>query len=88
MKKTLLLPLLFIGLLFIMIDIVKSTHKCKNKVIYRYIPKTFEEEQNSDVMVSDIFKTMFSRPSPWINSITDSENKDKKSINDYYISQS
>ena len=38
--------------------------KCINK-------KTFEEEQNEQILVSDIFKSMFSNPSTWLSSIGD-----------------
>jgi hypothetical protein len=57
------------------------------KIIYRYIPRTFEEEQNEPVMISDIFKTMFSQPEPWIGNINDVDTRKKEAINKYYISQ-
>ena len=45
----------------------KSTFKCPKPIIeYRYIPRTFEEEQNEPVKVSKIFDTMFSSETPWI----------------------
>ena len=59
----------------------------KEKIVYRYIPRTFEEEQNEPVMISDIFKTMFSQPEPWIGNINDVDNRKKEGINKYYISK-
>lgn len=87
-NKSILLLLLFFGSLFVIIEIMKSKHQCKpNKIIYRYVPKTFEEEQNNQPMVSDIFQTMFSQPSPWINSINSHDDRVKEDINAYFISQ-
>lgn len=35
------------------------------KVEYKFIPRTFKEEQESPVKVSEIFSDMFDRQSPW-----------------------
>ena len=87
--KSILLAFLFIGVLLIMVEVISSNKKqCTNeKVVYRYIPRTFEEEQSSPTPVSEIFETMFSQPSPWINSITENDKRFKEKINEYYISQ-
>lgn len=86
--RSLLLFLLFVGLLLMIIEIMKSMNKCKpHKIIHRYVPRTFEEDQENPVMVSEIFKTMFSQPSPWINSIYSHDDRQKEEINNYFISQ-
>lgn len=86
--KTILVILLFIGLMFIIIDIVKSMNKCEpSKIIYKYIPRTFEDEQNNPVMVSDIFKVMFSQPSPWVNTLKSYDEEKRDKINNFFISQ-
>ena len=70
------------------IEIMRSMNECKpQKIIYRYVPRSFEEEQNNPVMVSEIFKTMFSQPSPWIDSINSNDDRKKEEINNYFISQ-
>ena len=62
-----LIILLFISILMISIGWTKSNFKCPKPIIeYRYIPRTFEEEQNEPVKVSKIFDTMFSSETPWI----------------------
>jgi hypothetical protein len=87
-SKHLMVILIFIGILFITISIVKDDQKCQDaKIIYRYIPRTFEEEQNEPVFVSDIFKTMFTQQSPWVASVQNLDTKKKEVMNDYFISQ-
>lgn len=87
-SKHLMVILIFLGILFIVVSIVKDGQKCQNaKIIYRYIPRTFEEEQNEPVFVSDIFKTMFTQQSPWVASVQNLDTKKKEVMNDYFISQ-
>ena len=87
MKLTILF-LVFIGILFMTIDIVKSLNKCKDKqIIYKYIPRSFEEEQDEPVYVSDIFKTMFSQQSPWVYSVQNFDRKKHEDINKFFASQ-
>ena len=59
----------------------------QEKIIYRYIPRTFEEEQEDPVAISDIFETMFSQPSPWVGSIRTYDAKKQEKINKYFVSQ-
>lgn len=87
-SKFLMILLIFIGVLLMTIGLVQTTTQCPNaKIVYRYIPRTFEEEQNEPVYVSDIFKTMFTQQSPWIRSVQDLNMKKTESINKYFISQ-
>lgn len=87
-SKHLMVILIFIGILFITVGVVKDNQKCQDeKIIYRYIPRTFEEEQNEPVFVSDIFKTMFTQQSPWVASVQNLDTKKKENINNYFISQ-
>ena len=51
--------ILYIGILFIVIGYVKQSNKTKTIIEYRYIPKTFEEEQENPTKVGQIFKNMF-----------------------------
>lgn len=83
-----ILVVIFIGILLITINIVNNRKKCeKPKVEYRYIPRTFDEEQAEPVYVSDIFKTMFSQQSPWIFSVQDYDNKKQEAVNKFFINQ-
>lgn len=86
--KSILLFFLFVGLLLMIIEIMRSMNECKpQKIIYRYVPRSFEEDQENPTMVSEIFKTMFSQPSPWIDSINSHDDRKKEEINNYFISQ-
>jgi len=88
--KVIITLLLFLGIIFAIIDIVKidaGLTKKEPRVIYKYIPRTFEEEQEDPVPVSDIFETMFSQPSPWVSSIKSYDIKKQENINSYFISQ-
>lgn len=81
---------LFVGVLFVAVDItrIKAGLTAKEpRVIYRYIPRTFEEEQKNPILVSDIFETMFSQPSPWLQSIRTYDVRKQEKINKYFVSQ-
>ena len=41
-------------------------NSCDNKTIYKFIPRTLNEEQENPQFVSQIFKTMFEQPSVWV----------------------
>ena len=63
-----ILLIIFIGIILVVIDLSRTNMKCPNqKIIYKYIPRTLKEEEESPIYVSDIFNTMFSQPSPWIS---------------------
>lgn len=65
--RFLTLLLFFIGLSFIVIGYVKSSTNCPSpKVEYRFIPRTFQEEQEAPVKPSVIFADMFNKPTPYI----------------------
>jgi hypothetical protein len=88
MTKLIIIFLLFLGILFIAISVTKNTQSCPpTQTVYKYIPRTFEEEQNEPVYVSDIFSDMFSQPSPWMVSIGNIDQRKQEEINKYFISQ-
>jgi hypothetical protein len=64
----LILLLLFIGLLFVSIGWIKSNQSCPAPIVeYRYVPRTFKEEQENPTKVSEIFEDMFNQDTPWMN---------------------
>ena len=88
MKKIIILFIFFIGVLLITISIVRESANCqKERIIYRYIPRSFENEQNNEQDVSDIFNVMFTQPSPWIASVNDVDFRKQEAINKYFVSQ-
>jgi len=76
------------GVLCIVINLVENNKKCsQERIIYRYIPRTFEEDQNEPVYVTDIFHTMFNNPSPWVRSIGNIDRKKLSELNKFFIKQ-
>lgn len=90
MYKAIILVIIFIGILFVAIETTRvqvGLVEQKQKIEYRYIPRTFEEEQKDPVYVSEIFETMFSQPSPWILSVREYDQRKQEKINQYFVSQ-
>ncbi len=58
----------------------------RTKIIYKYIPRTFREEQESPVSVSELFADLFSKSSPWISGF-ELDSFKRTDINKYFISQ-
>lgn len=77
----------FIGTIFLVIYFVKRDAGKNKEIIYKYIPRTLEEEQNEPVFVSEIFKAMFTQPSVWIDAVEEDKKRQTGKFNDYFISQ-
>ncbi len=76
------------GIIFITSSVSKSIgEKTTEKIVYRYIPRTLEEEENEQAYPSEIFATMFTQPSTWIGAINDLDTRKKEAINQYFVSQ-
>lgn len=90
MYKSIIIFIIFLGILLVVIDVVQikaGLVEKKPTIIYRYIPRTFEEEQTDPLYVSEIFETMFSQPSPWLGSIGTYDRRKQEKINQYFVSQ-
>ena len=89
-NNALIAIILFFGIIFIVVELVKLNMKTQlnhQKIIYRYIPRTFEEEQEDPVSVSEVFNEMFSQPSPWVQSIRTYDREKQERVNKYFITQ-
>ena len=65
--KSVLLFLFFGGILMIVIGYVRQSAVCPApRIEYRYIPRTFYDEQLSGDSVMKHFQTMFEKETPWI----------------------
>ena len=82
-----LLLILGITLIIIYMNINSQVSNIQQKIIYKYIPQSLVEEEESPVYVSEIFKTMFSQPSTWIDSIDADAIRRQEGLNNYFISQ-
>lgn len=87
--KGFIIILLFIATILIVYQLTKNT-ECEQKenVIIRYIPKTMDEEAKYGVSEQEIFKTLFSRPSPWVELVGSYDTDKNNKIRKYFISQS
>ena len=92
--------LVIIGIIFCIIGVTESYYSCPpNITTYRYIPRTFKEEQDSPIPITEIFNSMFNDPSPWVVGINTIRSKltgkfvqydgdfNKSGINNFNISQ-
>jgi hypothetical protein len=88
MIKNILILILFVGIVFVVVDLVKTEKKCpQNQVIYRFIPRTLDEELEAPAFATDVFRTMFTQPSPWIKSMDNMMLAKREDINQFFISQ-
>jgi len=69
--RFIVLVLFIIGVMFIVIEVTKSYNECPAAEIqYRYIPRSFKDEQEEPVPINDLYGRMFDEPSPWVGSFT------------------
>jgi hypothetical protein len=84
--KGIFILLLMTGIGFLILYFT-SNNNTEPKVIYKYLPRTLDEEESEPVFASEIFKTMFTQPSVWINSTYDNTIRRTEVPNKYFISQ-
>lgn len=88
---TIIMRIIFIiGLLLVLVAIVRAYTKCDPpKTVYRYVPRTFVEEQENPVPLDDIFYEMFNNPTPWVASVDVERKKNDigENLNRYYVTQ-
>ena len=61
--------------------------QCDKQIVYKYLPRTLEEEETEPIFVSEIFAPMFTQPSVWIDSIYEDDKRKTETLNKYFISQ-
>lgn len=65
--KGIIFFILFVGLIFIAAGYLQANQKCPPPlVVYRYIPRTFEEEQDNPVPLTSIFGSLFAEPDAYM----------------------
>ena len=86
--KSLVVLSMFAGVLLIVVGYINQTKQCPSpKIEYRFIPRTFDEEQDNPIKVSQIFSNMFEKPTPWIGGFELSSKPTIESMEKSYISQ-
>ena len=87
-----LFSLLFIGMVFIVVGFIRSQRHCAPaKVEYRFVPRTFIEDQENPVPVTDIFAKMFYESTPWLSHESAKllgPPSQRQALNKFFISQS
>lgn len=79
---------LIIGIVLVVIYyILNQEEGFRQNIVYKYIPRTLKEDEESPIFVSEIFKTMFTQPSIWVDSINIDQDRMKEKIDKFYISQ-
>jgi hypothetical protein len=87
MFKTFLLTVFIIGIMMMVMDMNKNNVCTQPKTIYKFIPRTFQEELSLSPQASDVFRTMFKQPDPWIESIDNLTMSKREDINQFFITQ-
>lgn len=68
-KIIIIIIIIIIAVIIYEIIRLKTMTKCPKPVVeYRYVPRTFKDEQNEPIPINDIFSAMFAKPSPWMMS--------------------
>ena len=69
--KFLLVLLIFVSSLMIVAGYYSANNEVKKVTEYKFIPRSFKEEQDNPVPLMDIYYKLFNYSSPWIRSFTD-----------------
>lgn len=77
-----------VGLAMIGLAIYQQMNQPTPQIEYRYVPRTFSQDQDNPVLVSQLFSNMFSEPSLWVGGFDIDGNVSKhRAINRYFITQ-
>jgi hypothetical protein len=87
--KGFIIIIFIIGIVLVTIYFMTKSEisKYDTKIIYKYLPRTLEEEETEPIFVSQIFSPMFTQPSVWIDSIYEDDKRKTQLLNKYFISQ-
>jgi len=65
--KSIVILFMFIGVVLVVVGYVNSNQNCPPPIVeYKYVPRTFEEEQNLPRPLLSIFGKMFNEDSAWM----------------------
>lgn len=79
--RSIIFFLLVVGMFMVMHGIYEQKYKAlqeNKRVEYKFLPRTYYEEQIADTDVAGKFKTMFSKESPWFERTVSLSKGDKK----------
>ena len=65
--RSIVILFLLVGICLVVVGYVQSNQQCPPPVVeFKYVPRTFEEEQNLPRPVLSIFGSMFNEDSAWM----------------------
>lgn len=65
--KSIVILLMLVGVICVVIGYIKSNQQCPPPVVeFRYLPQTFEQQQDLPQPVLSIFGKMFNSDSAWV----------------------
>ena len=86
MLNGILIIILITAILFVTIDVTKTYNSSPPpQTIYKFIPRSFAENQANPVPLDAIFGKMFNNATPWVASFGKDIKQHK--INDFFVSQ-
>jgi hypothetical protein len=87
--KGFFLIILMLGIIMLVVYffIKSELDKSNTKIVYKYIPRTLEEEEKDPIYVSQIFKSMFTQPTVWIDSVNENDYRKTENLNKFFLSQ-
>jgi hypothetical protein len=66
--RSIILFFTFIGVILITVGYVKTNMKCPPPLVkFKYIYRSFEDEQNNPLPITNIVGKMFTQDSPWVS---------------------
>ena len=84
--RTFVFLLAYLGVMAVVVGFVLQSRQCPPPEIeYRYIPRSFQEDQDNPQRVSAIYDAMFKEPTPWIRDVSTTPRF--SDLNRYYASQ-
>lgn len=67
--QIILIVIAIMSIILIIVDITRTYYKCPaNKVIYKFVPRTFKEEQENPVPITEIVNNLLEGQEPWVGS--------------------
>jgi len=87
--QIIMMLIFIVGLILVTISLTKTYTQCEpNKTIYRFVPRTFIEQQENPVPLDDIFYDMFNAETPYVASVDVTRRRQDlgENLNKYYIS--
>jgi len=79
---------LILGVVFVTVSLTQAYSRGQNiRTVYKYVPRTFIEDQENPIPLDDIFYDMFNNPAPFMASVDVVRRRQDigENLNKYYI---